>query len=44
VVPRRTPWLGPRVWASYNLRNRQALAGPFLAAWDAAEVTPRSRA
>lgn len=44
VVPRRTPWLGPRVWASFDLVNRQALAGPFLAAWDAAEVTPRSRA
>jgi GT2 family glycosyltransferase len=35
-VPRRMPWLGPRVWASFDLRNRQALAGPFLAAWDAA--------
>jgi GT2 family glycosyltransferase len=51
VVPRRTPWLGPRVWASFDLRNRQALAGPFLAAWDAAgaeptagAVKPRSRA
>jgi GT2 family glycosyltransferase len=37
AVPRRTPWLGPRVWASFDMRNRQALAGPFLAAWDAAE-------
>lgn len=36
VIPRRTPWLGPRVWASFDMRNRQALAGPFLAAWDAA--------
>jgi GT2 family glycosyltransferase len=33
-VPRRTPWLGPRVWASFDMRNRQALAGPFLEAWD----------
>jgi len=43
-VPRRTPWLGPRVWASFDMRNRQALAGPFLAAWNAAgapaPVTP----
>jgi GT2 family glycosyltransferase len=37
AVPRRTPWLGPRVWASFDMRNRQALAGPFLAAWEAAE-------
>jgi GT2 family glycosyltransferase len=36
-IPRRTPWLGPRVWASFDMRNRQALAGPFLEAWDAAE-------
>jgi GT2 family glycosyltransferase len=36
VVPRGTPWLGPRVWASFDMRNRQALAEPFLAAWDAA--------
>jgi len=33
-VPRRIPWLGPRVWASFDMRNRQALAGAFLTAWD----------
>ena len=45
VVPRRTPWLGPRVWASFDLRNRQALAGPFLAAWDSADgALPEARA
>jgi GT2 family glycosyltransferase len=38
LVPQRTPWLGPRVWASFDMRNRQALAGPFLEAWDAAEA------
>jgi GT2 family glycosyltransferase len=38
LVPQRTPWLGPRVWASFDMRSRQALAGPFLDAWDAAEA------
>jgi len=41
VVPRRTPWLGPRVWASFDMRNRQALADHFLTAWDSSEpLTP----
>jgi GT2 family glycosyltransferase len=43
VVPRRTPWLGPRVWASFAMRNRQALAGPFLAAWEVAGDQPLMR-
>ena len=38
VVPRRPPWLGMRVWASFDMRTRQALAGPFLEAWDAADA------
>jgi GT2 family glycosyltransferase len=36
LVPRGVPWLGPRVWASFDAWHRQQLAGPFLAAWDAA--------
>jgi glycosyltransferase involved in cell wall biosynthesis len=34
LVPRRTPWLGPRVWASFDLWHRQQLARPFLDAWE----------
>jgi GT2 family glycosyltransferase len=33
LVPRRTPWIGPRVWASADLGFRQALAPDFLDAW-----------
>jgi GT2 family glycosyltransferase len=40
VVPRRTPWLGPRVWASFDMRNRQALADPFLNAWETGAKPP----
>jgi glycosyltransferase involved in cell wall biosynthesis len=36
VVPRRAPWLGPRVWASFDLWHRQQLAPGFLAAWQQA--------
>jgi glycosyltransferase involved in cell wall biosynthesis len=36
VIPRRTPWLGPRVWASFDQWHRQQLAGGFLEAWDRA--------
>ncbi len=32
-VPRSLPWLGPRVWGSADAFYRQALSGPFLAAW-----------
>jgi hypothetical protein len=35
-VPRRTPWLGRRVWASVDLAYKQALAPHFLAAWEEA--------
>jgi glycosyltransferase involved in cell wall biosynthesis len=38
LVPQRTPWVGRQVWASVDMCNRQALAGPFLEAWDAAEA------
>ena len=37
-VPRRTPLLGPYVWQRADLVFRQALAGPFLAAWAADEA------
>lgn len=37
VVPRGFPVLGPRVWGSADATYRQALAGPFLSAWHAAE-------
>lgn len=40
-VPPRTPWLGPRVWGSADIVYRQALAEPFLAAWDSAGDTAR---
>jgi GT2 family glycosyltransferase len=33
-VPRWVPWLGPRVWTSADLAFKQALAGPFLEAWE----------
>jgi len=34
LIPPRTPWLGPRVWASAEARYLQALAPRFLEAWD----------
>jgi len=37
MVPPGMPWLGPRVWASFDLWHRQQLAPEFLAAWRAAE-------
>lgn len=33
-VPRATPFLGKRVWHLADVAWRQALAGPFLAAWE----------
>lgn len=36
VVPPTLPWLGPRVWASFDMWVRQQLAPEFLAAWEAA--------
>jgi GT2 family glycosyltransferase len=35
-VPRSVPFVGPRVWGSADQMFRQALAGPFLEAWEAA--------
>ena len=35
-VPRGTPWLGRRVWASVDIAYKQALAPHFLAAWEEA--------
>jgi GT2 family glycosyltransferase len=40
VVPGRVPWLGPRVWASFDLWHRQQLAPGFLEAWDRAGEAP----
>jgi GT2 family glycosyltransferase len=40
VVPRSVPWLGPRVWASFDMRTRQQLAPEFMAAWEAAGQAP----
>jgi GT2 family glycosyltransferase len=37
-VPRSVPVLGPRVWASADACFKQALAEPFLEAWDADEA------
>jgi len=34
--PRSLPVIGPRVWGSADAAYRQALAGPFLEAWQAA--------
>ncbi len=39
-IPRRFPWLGERAWRSADLYFRQALAPPFLAAWEAAASEP----
>jgi GT2 family glycosyltransferase len=36
LVPPRLPVLGPRVWSAADLYWRQALAGSFLSAWEAA--------
>jgi GT2 family glycosyltransferase len=36
VVPRRLPWLGPRVWAAADLYWRQQIAPHFMSAWEAA--------
>jgi GT2 family glycosyltransferase len=36
LIPRRTPWLGSRVWSSADAVYRQALAPAFLTAWEAA--------
>ncbi len=36
VIPPAVPWLGPRVWASFDMWARQQLAPDFLAAWEAA--------
>jgi GT2 family glycosyltransferase len=33
ILPRATPWLGRRAWASADLYFRQQLAPGFLAAW-----------
>jgi hypothetical protein len=44
VIPRGVPWLGPRVWASFDMWHRQQLAGPFLAAWEAAGAHADDRA
>jgi GT2 family glycosyltransferase len=35
LVPRRLPLAGPYVWSRADLFYRQALAGPFLEAWQA---------
>lgn len=35
-VPRRTPWIGPRVWKMVDIAYKQAVAPHFLAAWDEA--------
>jgi len=40
LVPRRLPWLGPRVWGSADLYFRQELAPEFLKAWE--EDSPES--
>ncbi len=37
LVPRATPVVGARVWASADAASAQALAAPFLAAWDGLE-------
>ena len=37
VVPRRTPVLGERAWRSADRMWRQALAEPFMAAWESGQ-------
>jgi hypothetical protein len=37
-VPPDTPWLGRRVWFSYDLACSQRLAPDFLTAWEASEA------
>jgi hypothetical protein len=39
ILPRSTPVLGARIWASYDLRRRQELAPIFLEAWEQAGET-----
>jgi hypothetical protein len=38
VVPRWVPGAGPYVWSRADLAFRQALAEPFLAAWEAVDA------
>ena len=33
-VPRRVPWLGPKVWDNLDVYYKQALAPHFLSAWE----------
>ena len=43
-VPRRTPWLGKKVWDSVDLAYKQELAPHFLEAWEeaaAANAAPK---
>jgi hypothetical protein len=33
LIPRRTPWLGPRAWVSAKERAAREVAQAYLAAW-----------
>jgi GT2 family glycosyltransferase len=37
LIPRTTPWLGAKVWASADLYFRQQLAEAFMSAWEGPE-------
>jgi GT2 family glycosyltransferase len=37
LVPRATPWVGARIWASTDLYFRRELADAFMDAWEASE-------
>ncbi len=39
-IPRRTPLIGTRVWRMADIAWRQALAEPFLAAWEQTPAQP----
>lgn len=43
-VPRRVPWLGPKVWTKTDLYFRQVLAPDFLEAWEEAGAAGDGRA
>lgn len=44
LVPRRTPYIGPRIWRSVDMAYKQALAPHFLEAWEAAKTRPAKTA
>jgi len=41
-VPRRTPWLGPRVWKAVDYRFKREIAPKFMEGWEKAAASDTS--